>query len=434
MPPEQASGKRGLTTACDVYSLGAILYELLTGRPPFHGETPLDTIFQVLEKEAESPQAINPQLDSDLAAVCLKCLAKEPSERYPSAAALADDLENWLAGEPLAVRPRSTPVVVWRWLRKNVRSAATVIGLGLACGALIGLQFFLHQIYGRGAMQSYKHFPSLQAPWPLSIAPGLPEGTLTAYFVRQGILGVLPVVSLLMVGLVLAVVVRPRDVWADLSASGLTALTAAAVFFFVGLGPSIVVDFETNAIRADVHLLAKAHDTGDQSAKPAGAFANGAANQHDVLEEEYPDLREAPADRRADYLASKILADLWPAAIKGIWSGILCSLLLFLPTCVVQTTVAAHLLRRGKGHWRILGPYLEAAVLAFAWSCALLAVIITASVASRGMIMDVASLLALLTTWLALCLLAVFRKWGWWQRWILHASNATLLVFLVRAW
>src|SRR5262249_40222146 len=127
MAPEQARGEKGLSVAADVYSLGAILYELLTGRPPFQGETPLDIILQVLDKDPESPRRINPHLDADLSIVCLNCLSKEPGERYTSAAALADDLEHWLAGEPLSVRPRSTPVVVWFWLRKNVRSVAGVL-------------------------------------------------------------------------------------------------------------------------------------------------------------------------------------------------------------------------------------------------------------------------------------------------------------------
>ncbi len=136
MPPEQARSDKVVTTAVDVYSLGAILYELLTGRPPFRAKTPLDTILQVLEREPERPRKLDPRIDTDLETICLKCLEKDPGRRYESAAALAADLEHWLAGEPIAARPVAAPARLWRWCRRNPGLA---LASGTAAAALVAV-------------------------------------------------------------------------------------------------------------------------------------------------------------------------------------------------------------------------------------------------------------------------------------------------------
>jgi WD40 repeat protein/serine/threonine protein kinase len=137
MAPEQARAQKGLSTAADVYSLGAILYELLTGQPPFRAATQLDTVLQVLDCEPEKPRARNPQADSDLETICLKCLEKEPQKRYGSAEALAEDLERWLAGEPIRARRSTRRERLLKWIRRKPAAAALVAVSGLGSLLLV---------------------------------------------------------------------------------------------------------------------------------------------------------------------------------------------------------------------------------------------------------------------------------------------------------
>ena len=128
MSPEQASGRSSeVGPATDIYSLGAILYELLTGEPPFGRENPLDTLLDILGREPRYPRQLNPRVPHGLELICLKCLAKSPADRYDSAAALADDLERFARQEPLAVRP---PNMVERLIQWSRRQPALVSRLG----------------------------------------------------------------------------------------------------------------------------------------------------------------------------------------------------------------------------------------------------------------------------------------------------------------
>ncbi len=137
MPPEQAAGRNAeVGPLSDVYSLGAVLYALLVGRPPFQAASPLDTLLQVLEAEPVPPRWLNPAVPRDLNTICLKCLAKEPRERYVSAAALADDLERYLRDEPILARPTGPAEHLLRLARKHRRTARLAVVVAAATAVL----------------------------------------------------------------------------------------------------------------------------------------------------------------------------------------------------------------------------------------------------------------------------------------------------------
>ena len=140
MPPEQAAGERDrIDFRCDVYSLGAVLYSCLTGRPPFQGSTAVATVMQVINDDVAPPRMLNAEVPKDLDTICMKCLSKSPDRRYQTAVELSDDLSRYLKGEPINARPVSTLERAIKWVRRNpgqlliaIASICALLGAGIA--------------------------------------------------------------------------------------------------------------------------------------------------------------------------------------------------------------------------------------------------------------------------------------------------------------
>ncbi len=157
--PEQARGSGAkLAPTADVYSLGAILFDLLTGRPPFLGEHALSVVQQAAEKAAPKLRSLAPTLDRDLETICAKCLEREPSVRYRSAGDLVEDLERWLSGHPIIARPVSAPMRALRWSQRNPAIAGMAVLL-LALGTAVGIMIWKSEAVYRPAITGIAVLP-----------------------------------------------------------------------------------------------------------------------------------------------------------------------------------------------------------------------------------------------------------------------------------
>jgi WD40 repeat protein len=174
LSPEQAAGKHAaLGPASDVYSIGALMYELLTGRPPFLANSLQETLLRIQNNEPVSPHALNPVLHRDLETICLKCLRKEPARRYPTALALAEDLERWLQHQPIEARPVGIPERAWLWARRKPYQAL-MLAAAVATPAVLVLTLAVANVRVRAAHHEtqLKAAESLHRLAQLNVATG----------------------------------------------------------------------------------------------------------------------------------------------------------------------------------------------------------------------------------------------------------------------
>ena len=359
MAPEQAAGKVEVTTAADVYSLGAVLYELLTGRPPFRADTALDTVRQVIACEPEPPRAIAPKVDRDLELICLKCLAKEPAARYGSAEALAADLERWLVREPLSVRPPTLPSLARLWLRQNFGAAGWIVGIGLAFGVFGGGMVWVragHFVFGPSTVDAYRRLPNIPAPKLVAVF-GSPPGWVqaAAYF------GFLAMIS--SAGLIVAVLVRPKTRAADVAGGTVTGLVYGVTVLILSAGALGAVLSGVEPVQDDLRTLSEAAWAEPRPPMDsAQAGEDPTAQPADRLLEKYPDLRAVPPHERGQVLFHKIRSDLISGFPLGIWLMVLVIIPSGVAIFTVQVLAAGPLVRRHGARRAVLLPYFERAV------------------------------------------------------------------------
>ncbi|TWU34327.1 serine/threonine-protein kinase [Novipirellula artificiosorum] len=417
MPPEQATASKEITTAADVYSLGAILYQALTGRPPHQAESAVATLMQAAKGDIQPPSERNRNVDRVLELICMKCLSRDPDDRYASAGAFAQDLRHWLAGESVSVRAKSFTSIFGDLVTNQLRSAIGAMLFGVLGGISLGLPIytsFANRFFSNegarfhiGRLRETLPGVDLRDPWWL-----YPPSQLFGPIALLGIL------FCLILGILIQRVVRPKDI-----------RQAVAIGLVAGLLMTIV-EFGMYGISANWQTFAVANAGQIETLADAG-FAGPKERQEAVeeLHQRYPDLRALPDDQKSQTIAQLISTQIMIAS-PPVAVSCLSGCLIFATVFCLFGTVHAHRLDHTDFHWanRLLR-YLEVMLLLFAGG--LFAAICV--FAFNGMLDDgdhkVPLSLQLLGP-LGLCILAVLPGWLH-ARWYLRWSGYALLYGIV---
>ena len=357
MSPEQAAGEP-VTAATDLYSLGAILYALLCGRPPHEHEQVVATLMAVVHEPPPEPRSLNGAVPPDLELIVGKCLAKDPAERYASAAELARDLRAFRDDRPLLVRPPSAWGLMRSWLRTNVGNVGWVPVVACVVGAIIGFSAWA-STFGTDAGEILPAFDRLgSASRPLLLADWEPW---------RGAFEIASLVALAMLGLLTDRLVRPRTRFASLAVGASVGVLTGLVALVAGAGVVIMLSSlivgQSQSFLADLGLILEL-----AAADGEGAMRTDQAAER--IARAYPSLAGQPPQTMARSVVQKLHADLAFRTVTGLWwaTAILLSLLGAVGTA---TTAASQRLFATRTRSRATFGYLAlalavAAVFSFA--------------------------------------------------------------------
>ncbi len=406
MAPEQASGACDITTAADIYSLGALLYKLISGKPPFDSESTLDTLLQVVNESPVDPSE-HCKVDKCLEQICMKCLSKEPEQRYPTAADLAADLEKWLAGEPVSIATPSVASVTRVWLKQNFGRVAWAFLIGPVFGIVSGMCLWYSTTHQQISMvvSDYDQFPSADHPtiWIPFDTPPVASAVLMTIFAA----------TIVFIGFITVIFVKPKNRGADLAAGAIVGLCAALAGFLFCLGSLGVLTNEKNEHTTILELV-REHDSGEVN----------------LAYSKYPELQEFDKVKQIKMLLDKSSHDRLFSVPQGIWLGVIASLAVYFLPSLFEAYAAGPIIRKHKTWSRSLVPYIETAFPVT------ILMTIFAVMFSTWLLFGAVGVLPSWSLWLLFLLIVIAvivrrRTWHWLVRFAVQAGVATMFAFFV---
>ncbi|MFK7768274.1 MAG: serine/threonine-protein kinase [Mariniblastus sp.] len=340
MPPEQASGK-SVTTAADIYSIGAMLYELLTGQPPHRGGSALETVLKVLSEPIKPVRTINADIDRDLALICMNCLHTDPDSRYSTAKDLSADLDSWMAGDAISIKPSSIAKRTAQWVRHN-QGIFYVIML-----ITVGLMFALPLIFSvLGVLDEVSDIYANTEDDPLPLIYSFKNIPVWV----SAVCGTATFLIWPALGMLVTLVTRPKTIR---SAALNGSLVAGAMSMLI----AILIGWAIFSVASQ----ANTNDTVQALARNVWPEEGSTEDVKEFLVKKYPTLADEPYDEKVNFISNRVFAD-GVASGPKVMGGLAFALLLIAAPTIFGSVIAKILIER-KQRWWFFGPRYFAAWL-----------------------------------------------------------------------
>jgi len=341
MSPEQASGRKDVTAAADVFSLGALLYWTITGEAPFKGATGMETVIKTIECDVPSIRAVVPKADSDLNLICQKAMHKDPEQRYSSAAAFESDLRAWLEGEPLSVRRASAMNMASSWIQKNLRSVLGACFAGVLCGLLMGSIIGLGNLRDAAATEhAIQKLGDASQTW---VSKFVWLKDISKYW---GFIQFMMVPAIAVCGFLCVLFVKPKSREANI-ASGLTSgFIASFVALLLAGGWGLLGELSVNTGYRDIELLSTAMWLESDAERKL---------VQDALIDRYPGLESMSIPVRQRLVRQKILHQQQAGLTPDLWFGVFASMLFVGIPMALTCILSGSLWRHGFRGWDWFG-------------------------------------------------------------------------------